>query len=91
VDVHAPADARECSFYCALLPLNFLTELVAPRGLAALAPRTNVTVRNVSTAHIQRRYGYDGFDAGFGLILTATRCSALALAKGKTVNVRSRV
>jgi hypothetical protein len=44
----------------------------------------------VSTAHIQRRYGDDVFDVGFGIILIAIRCSARALAKGKTVNVPSR-
>jgi hypothetical protein len=76
---------------CSYLPLNFLSDLVVPQGPAALAPRTNVTVRNVSTAHIQRRYSYDDPGAGFGIILIASRCSALALAKGKTVNVPSRV
>lgn len=73
------------------LSINFLTDLVAPQGPAALAPRINVTVRNVSTAHIPRRCGHNDFCVGFGIILIFTRCSALALAKGKTVNVPSRV
>lgn len=77
-------------FLVAISHLNFLTELVAPQGLAVLAQRTNVTARNASTAHIQRRYSHN-FETGLETILTATRCSALALAQGKIVNVLSRV
>lgn len=78
-------------FLVAISHLNFLTELVAPQGLAVLAQRTNVTARNASTAHIQRRYSHNNFDACLVITLTATRCSALALAQGKIVNVLSRV
>jgi hypothetical protein len=91
VDVPAPANAREFSPYCRCLTLNFLIEPVAPQGPAVLAQRTNVTVRNASTARIQIRYGHDSLDVDCGIALIATLCSALALEKGKIVNVLSRV